>query len=372
MSHKKGTVWEAPPHTIAKIAMVRAYLYVWFSILGTTFARADLWYIDGFAGPGEYTNYPDGSPVAALKAAETATVDAGAKWVAGDVHCAFIEEDSKRFQHLQEMLAKREESPRVKRHLYQSTFVDGIDSIRKERPNPFQSRGPIFAFIDPFGARGLSFAVVRELLSRPTSEILVNLDADGIGRIYFGGDWANHRERLNEVFGDSEWEKELNGVRQENISSTVLAMYKRRLKAIPNCRYVFSFGMLAAGDRLDYHLVFASQHPRGLEKMKEQMTKIAGNGSYTFSDDLGGRQMLFRFDEPEYHAPDMARAFSGKTVPYAEVHDFALNESPFLNPKKMLAVLEANGQAFVQSNDPTRRKGTFPERLHTGMTIRFK
>jgi len=64
MSVKLATVWEAPQHTIAKIEMLRSYLFAWFSILGTRFARQDLWYIDGFAGPGEYKNFPDGSPVA--------------------------------------------------------------------------------------------------------------------------------------------------------------------------------------------------------------------------------------------------------------------------------------------------------------------
>jgi hypothetical protein len=70
MSKDFGTKWDAPLHTIAKIEMLRKYLRVWLSIVGSTFPATDLWYIDGFAGPGEYTNYPEGSPVAALGAAD--------------------------------------------------------------------------------------------------------------------------------------------------------------------------------------------------------------------------------------------------------------------------------------------------------------
>ena len=67
MAKKMPEIWEAPPHTLAKIEILRSYLHAWFSILGSTFTGRDLWYLDGFAGPGEYTNSPDGSPIAAVK-----------------------------------------------------------------------------------------------------------------------------------------------------------------------------------------------------------------------------------------------------------------------------------------------------------------
>jgi hypothetical protein len=51
---KLPTVWTAPPHTIAKIEMLRAYLVAWFQILGRSRRGEDLLYVDGFAGPGEF------------------------------------------------------------------------------------------------------------------------------------------------------------------------------------------------------------------------------------------------------------------------------------------------------------------------------
>src|SRR4051812_27083349 len=94
---KQPTVWKADPHTIAKIAILKGYLTAWFPILGRGRPNQDLLYVDGFAGPGVYTNYPTGSPLVALEAARSALDATAGQWIAGNIHCAFIERDRKRF-----------------------------------------------------------------------------------------------------------------------------------------------------------------------------------------------------------------------------------------------------------------------------------
>ncbi|HEV7165723.1 MAG TPA: three-Cys-motif partner protein TcmP [Gammaproteobacteria bacterium] len=372
MSAKLPTVWEAPQHTIAKIEMLKSYLFAWLSIIGTRFAQQDLWYIDGFAGPGEYTNFSDGSPVAALKTAETAIQRAGGRWSAGYIHCVFIEEDGARFQHLQQRLMSLPEHPRIRRYPYHGTFVDGVNALRREAVNPFTAKQPLFAFIDPFGPEGLSFATVKELLARPACEVLVNLDSDGINRVYQAGESANHRERLNEVFGDAAWESQLAGSRQQTQAARkIVAMYKDRLRALPNVRYVFAFEMRSRKNAIDYHLVFASQHPTGLEKMKEVMRRLDQDGSYCFSDDGIGQETMFRFDDSPVYAKQLLSHFHGQDVTYEEVRDYALNESPFANPKGMLKELEATNKITVSGVRSNRRRGTFPEDTQADMRIQF-
>ena len=367
MSADKGTTWDAAPHTIAKIEMVRSYFVVWLRIFGATFKGTDLWYIDGFAGPGEYTNYAEGSPVAALRAAEEALAHPSG-WQGGDVHCLFIEEDPERFANLVAKLDTIPEHPRIKRHLFNGTFTEGMADLRTQSPNPFRPALPTFAFIDPFGIKGLPLAVVKGLLDSHMKEVLVNLDSDGVGRVYAAGASANHRERLNELFGDTEWERELSGVSIHGRAARILEMYKRRL----GTKYAFAFEMQKAEGQLDYHLVFATKHPRGLEKMKEIMGKFSDAGDYIFSDDRDPNQsLLFRFNEPSMHAPQMAEHFRGRTVGWEEVRDYALNVSPFPNPKSMLKVLEDARQLSVSSSDPKRIAGTYPERLHPSLRFRF-
>jgi hypothetical protein len=114
---------------------------------------------------------------------------------------------------------------------------------------------------------------------------------------------------------------------------------------------------------LNYYLVFASQHPLGLEKMKEAMRRIDQSGDYCFSDARVAQSSFFRFDDPHQHSEHLYEQFRGKKATYDELRDFALNESPFPNPKSMLRDLELKRDLIdeVESTDSRRRRGTFNE-----------
>ena len=366
----KDILWPAPPHTLAKISILQAYLYRWFEIFGRSMSRQNLWYIDGFAGPGEYTNSPTGSPVAAVTSASKALQSVGGKWKAGAIHCVFIEENPERFSHLKSKLGETVTHQKIHTHFFNSTFVDGLSALRKQAHNPFSPPSPLFAFVDPFGATGVPFADIKDLLSRESSEVLINFDSDGIGRIFRAEEAANHEDILNDIFGDDSWKTELARHRSSHeLYRGVLALYKQKLLALPKVRYVFAFEMRSAKNIIDYHLVFASQHPLGLEKMKEAMKTIAKNGDYCFSDAHLNQAAMFRFDEPSAYSPQLFEQFRGRVVRYPELNDYALNETPFTNPKSMLKDLEGKGMIQVGSSDPKRRKGTFNEENLTGITF---
>lgn len=366
----KNVLWTAPPHTLAKISILQAYLTRWFEILGRSKSRKNLWYIDGFAGPGEYTNSPTGSPVATITSASKALQSVGGQWKAGGIHCVFIEEDPERFLHLKNKLGATVNNPKIHTHFFNSTFVGGLSALRNQAHNPFSPPSPLFAFVDPFGAKGVPFTDIKDLLSRESSEVLINFDSDGIGRIFRAEEAANHEEILNEVFGDDSWKMELaKHLVSHELYRGVLALYKQKLLALPKVRYVFAFEMRSAKNIIDYHLVFASQHPLGLEKMKEAMKTIDKSGEFCFSDAHLNQSKMFRFDDPSAYSPQLFEQFLGRTVKYPELRDYALNESPFTNPKSMLKDLEGKNLIQVSSSDPKRRKGTFSEENLIGITF---
>jgi len=370
-SAKHGRTWPAEPHTLAKIEMLKAYLRAYFPILGRGKSGREFLYVDGFAGPGEYTNSPMGSPIAALTAAKAALAQVGPAWRAGTIQCAFIEPDSERCANLRERIKPFGGDARLIPRVIEDSFENGISTLQKLIPGPFSSDEPLFVFIDPFGATGVSFATVSEILASPCSEVLINLDADGIARIFRADKRANYLTLLNNVFGDESWKGVLDsGHDFSRLCGHVLNLYKAKLKALPRVKYVFSYEMRGRKNTLNYHLVFATQNPLGLEKMKEAMKSIDQNGSYCFSDGSVGQASMFRDDDPQIYAQQLHQRSIGTEATYQELRDYALNETPFTNPKAMLRVLDSFDLLEVRSTNPRRRRGDFNE--ETTRSVFFK
>jgi three-Cys-motif partner protein len=308
-------LWDADPHTIAKIAILKGYLNAWFRVLGKSRKNQVIFYIDGFAGPGRYRNHPEGSPIAVLKAAEGAIRSLGADFIASRLHCAFIESHGERFKVLSAAVAPYEGNPQIAITKKNCEFSDGIAEIRKEFPGSFLGEGPLFVFADPFGGTGIPFQTFEDCMQGDTAELLINLDADGIGRIFSAANNKRRDAQLTELFGGEYWREELTtGGDLKKLSVQILDLYKKRLLTLRGVRFVWSFAMRGKKDALNYYLVFATKHPLGMEKMKEAMKAIDRTGTYSFSDAHAEQQVLFRDDNAAIYAEALFRTFQGRTI----------------------------------------------------------
>ncbi len=312
------------------------------------------------------TNLPFGSPTAALNAARTAITNTGSAWCAGDIHCAFVEQNKLRYEALLQRLPAPATIPHIQVHTYNGEFTRALPLIKEAVPEPFYLDHPLFVFIDPFGATGAPFESVAEILNSPCSEVLINLDADGVSRIFAAKQSANHEEVLTEIFGDRSWAAVMGDAQPFDIQCRkVLQLYKDRLRTLPDVRYIFEVEMQGVTGTLNYFLVFASKHPLGLIKMKEAMKSIAQNGTYKFSDANVGQTSLFRFDEPEAYHMKLYEVFKSRQVAYDSLNDdvtaYALNNTPFVNAKSMLKLLENDRMITAVSSNSKRRRGTFDE-----------
>src|SRR5580704_5033889 len=68
MAAPRQTIWPLEPHTRAKHEILKRYLQAWMVILSQG-RFPEILYIDGFAGPGEYSGGEVGSPIIALDTA---------------------------------------------------------------------------------------------------------------------------------------------------------------------------------------------------------------------------------------------------------------------------------------------------------------
>jgi len=338
------TLWEAKPHTLAKIEIVGRYLYLWFSILGAHGSNKRLVYIDGFAGPGRYTNSDRSSPVAALQAAKDAIQQSKANLQGVEFAFLFVEKQRDFADSLRNIIESEEWPPEVKWRVEHGSFEDKVGGILTNLRTSGAKLAPTFAFIDPFGATGLPFRVVAEILSYPKCEVLLNLDSDGIGRVLTAQQFEKNQAHLDALFGDQSW-KDLDPSKpMATLAADVLALYKRRLRSLPDVEYVFAFAMNSREGQLNYHLVFA----------------VDKTGSYSFSDDSFAQTMLFDFKAPAEWAVKMQSALSGSWRPYSDFQKYALNETPFINPKAMFKHLNGMGKLQVQWKGQPSKTG-FPE-----------
>ncbi|HZL14022.1 MAG TPA: three-Cys-motif partner protein TcmP, partial [Verrucomicrobiae bacterium] len=182
-SFKPTQLWEAQPHTLAKFEIIGRYLYLWFAIVGSNPKNQRLVYIDGFAGPGRYTNTDRSSPLVALQSAKTALEKFGAKLHGTEFHFLFVEKNPKFADSLREVISAVNWPTQFKWFVENSSFEEKIGGILENFRREGKQLSPTFAFIDPFGATGLPFKIITEILQHSTCEILLNLDSDGIGRL---------------------------------------------------------------------------------------------------------------------------------------------------------------------------------------------
>lgn len=317
-------------------------------------------YIDGFAGPGSYTNTTKSSPLIALQAAKKALDRTGANLGTTEFCFLFVEKNSQFADNLRETISATPWPSQFKWSVENGSFEDKVGGVLEELRLKREQLAPTFAFIDPFGATGLPFNVIAEILRHPSCEILLNLDSDGIGRLVTAQTVEKNQAHLNALFGDPSWRVELNpNLPMKQLSAQILAFYKKRLRSV--ARYAFAFAMNSREGQLNYHLVFASQYHLGLKKMKEAMKAVDQTGTYSFSDDTVGQKLLmFDFAAPAVWATRMQNELGEKWRTYDEFRDFALNETPFGDPKAMFRHLENQNLLEVES-DGVRRKGSFPE-----------
>jgi three-Cys-motif partner protein len=359
MATPKSTLWKRDPHTAAKHAILRAYLQAWFPILGRYHG---IIYLDGFAGPGEYEDHTPGSPLVAIDVALDQRVH-----LRNEVTFIFIEADRHRAEHLRHLVRTREESglPETFRiSVRHGEFAAEVRTLLNHLDAKGLALAPTFAFIDPFGWKGLPMDLVCRLLGHAGTEAFINFSIDAVNR-FIDHPGAEINAQMVELFGSrdvltarAESGDRLGGLRE---------LYGQQLRRA--ARYVRFFTMYRYDGHSVYDLFFATNNIRGLEKMKEAMWRADPEGHYRFFDATDPAQRVL-FDEKEYVPERLLRtvleAFGGRVaVPAGEVEEWTLSETPYLrtHAKAALQLGEKNRTVTVQpvKRDGNRRKaGTFP------------
>ena len=118
-------LWTKGEHTEGKHLILKYYLDGWFPILGSSHTR--ILYIDGFAGPGEYSGGEPGSPVIALECVKQQK--RGGKLKNAEIVCLFMETDTSHANHLERVLQKFDSIPDITLKVLVGEFDNNMTAI---------------------------------------------------------------------------------------------------------------------------------------------------------------------------------------------------------------------------------------------------
>lgn len=356
------TIWPLEPHTAAKHALLRGYLEAWYPVLA--YRNGRVLFLDGFAGPGRYEGGEPGSPLIALNSLFSHS------YFPRLGRCEFVfvfnEEDPDRFRFLQEtiMRFRADRSPwpgNVRVEVSNEDFAE----LARELARTFGRRlAPTFAFLDPFGYKGLEMRTLAELLAADKCEVFCYFDYNSANRFATAGVVD---QQFEDLFGTKEF-RNAPPAGDPTRGRFLVSLFERQLREVAGFTHTQTFAMRNQQGRIGHYLVFGTRSLTGLDKMKQTMWRVDPSGGYSFSDRFAGQEVLFGGRPDTKPLQDgLASTFSGQAVPIEVIIDWVISNTPYHSSHVKQATLKVMESAGQVTAGPRKKAGTFP----SGCTVRF-
>ncbi len=345
-----------------KARIVTKYFLTWASVIApSTERRGDkLAYLDLFAGPGRYEDGSASTPLMILsKLVENERLREKVVTLFNDAdenHTATLQGEIDKLPGIDSLKHK----PDVRTGEVGKPIADYFNSINLI---------PAFSFIDPFGYKGLSWALVRSVIKDWGCDCVFFFN---YSRINAGVLNPNVTEHMIALFGEDNFRNLQLCVGGANTPEGRERCIVRHLKMAMHeagAKHVLLFRFRNGSDRRTTHyLVFVTKHQLGFEKMKDVMAAESsydnqGVPSYEYSpgrspqaDDL--------FDRPlDALEDDLAKVFAGRTLSMRDIFREHNVDQPFIprNYKDALKNLEQAQRITADPPKADRPRNTFAD-----------
>lgn len=259
------SAYEGREQAYVKHCLLEEYLPAWGYKISS--AWDTLVYVDGFAGPWKVTTptFDDSSFGVAVDALKRVYLGQRDHWKRNvSVFSVLVADTEAKAKQLREFGAQRS-VPGFKVEAVCGKFADNIPEINRliERntKNPFK-----FVFLDPKGWKDIPMAALQPYLRGRSCEVLVNLMTSDIKRFLEEPPKAESYVRL---FGRPEVLDILRRTPAAERGERAVQEYCKSLKQLCDFNYVSS-AVIFEPDReeVKYFLVFATNHPDGVEVFK--------------------------------------------------------------------------------------------------------
>ena len=191
----------------------------------------------------------------------------------------FIDSRQDRIDHLNQELDSMSIPSKFKVEVVCREFHEELEELLDRLKEKNLLLAPTFAFVDPFGFKGIPFSLIARLLGQPRCEAFITLTIDAINR-FLEHPQDSVTRHIVDAFGT---EESVCIAREKGDRITNLrTLYQKQLKKVAN--FVRYFEMRDRKDRTIYYLFFASNNSLGHVKMKDAMWRIDADGEFVFSD----------------------------------------------------------------------------------------
>lgn len=205
-----------------KLTILELYLEKWAYILGYSFTspikRTPLYYVDLFAGRGEYRQGQPGSPLIALKKLSQVqqSLKEGHK-KNPNFNLIAVEKDVTNFNLLNENIKKIKTNVRVQ--TYNMEAIEALNIIEKKIDD-----SPSLFFVDPFGVKDIPFRMIERIARIKRSDLIINFMYNFVQRFQ---NFEKVSDTLRELFGTDEY-KNVSGDKERGL----IHLYRKQLQKI--------------------------------------------------------------------------------------------------------------------------------------------
>lgn len=358
-------LWPRQRHTAAKHQILTGYLDAWIPILAQA-GHDDLVLIDGFAGPGSYSEGEPGSPLlmldAFLRRKDRARLRAR-------LHYFFIEEHEGRFRHLCGELAKKSLPPELVtvtpiHASFERAFPDVVTGLRRR----FGKLPPTFAFIDPFGADQAKPELHARLLKLPRCEVLIYVPLHYLARFVTADDMER---TLTNLYGGREWEEARQHPDIASRKRILHDLFRDQMRR--SCEWVRSFEIVPESGVNSYSLFFGTNNRQGLRKMKAAMWKIDPVGGQRFRDSTVVDHPVLFEPRPNFGPllTMLKNRFGTDWFTIEEAQEFTLTDTPFRDDAHLKTPTLAPAERKTRELE-VKRPGASTHGFKPGTRMRFR
>ena len=326
----------------AKLKILEKYFPAWVRILGSR--NPTLVFVDCFAGAGRYPGGEEGSPLLILQKARDTIQDFKSSLT---ILVIFVEKNKTSAKHLKANILKGlPESLKVA--VFNEDAHDFIPKLLEAIPRGM----PAFFFIDPYG-HPLTIPVMNQILSRPRTEILLNLMWYAINMHLSN---PRTRQAIDKMFGHSDWYGQpFMWARQYERENQFVDYFLSQLEAHYKLKFRIRFSpeddVPGGWHRTKYYLIHLSNHPKAALLMKEVMWSL-GDEMGTFDFSARPQKRLF----PQTPQVDELIQYlqqhyvgSGRVLTFGELREETW-ELPFIRKhyRKAIRHLEGEGKVWIE------------------------